>query len=106
MRLSIRIVTLFAYFPLSLRLTGIKIKNFIEETIIPGFLPGVLGIASWIIFRSIMHPSNWVELGSCVFLGMIVYLSVLFLWCLQPVDRNDLQTKLTTIKLKLKSKNL
>jgi O-antigen/teichoic acid export membrane protein len=95
------IVTLFAYFPLSLRLIGIKIKNFIKETIIPGFLPGVLGIASWIILRSIVHPSNWIELGSCVFLGMIVYLSVLFLWCLQPVDRNDLQTMLTTIRLKL-----
>lgn len=96
------IVTLFAYFPLSLRLTGITIKNFTKETIIPGLLPGIFGIASWIILRSIMHPSNWVELGSCVFLGMIVYVLVLFKWCLQPADRNDLQAILTAIRLKLR----
>jgi O-antigen/teichoic acid export membrane protein len=95
------IISVFAYLPLSLRLTGITISDFIKETIYPGLMPGIFAIAAWIFLRSIWHPSNWIELGSCVFLGMIIYVSILFIWCLKPIDRNDLQTIRTAIRLKL-----
>jgi O-antigen/teichoic acid export membrane protein len=97
-------VTLFAYFPLSLKLTGVTKTNFVKETIFPGLMPGIVGIVVWIILRTFVQPSNWMELGICLLLGMFVYLSVLFIWCLQPTDRNDLQKILSIIKLKLRQR--
>lgn len=93
------IFTLFAYFPLSLRLVNITVNDFMKKTIFPGLLPGFFGIGVCIILQNFIHPSSWVTLGSCVFLGMIVYLGVLFIWCLEPIDKNDLQAILTTIRL-------
>jgi O-antigen/teichoic acid export membrane protein len=94
-------VTLFAYFPLSLSLAEIKIGNFLKKILFPGLLPGIFGTGTWMVLRIIVHPDNWLSLAACVFSGMIVYLLVLFLWCLQPMDQSDIRSILKVIKLRL-----
>jgi len=95
------IVTIFGFFPLSFKIVNITMPDFIKETILPGIIPWVGAAVVWIILKGLIHPSNWIALGCCVFLGMIVYIIILFIWCLQPVDRADLQIIMKTIKVKL-----
>lgn len=95
------VFSLFAYCPLSLKIVNIRLARFLKETILPGVVPGIAGIAGWTIFRMLLCPSNWLELAIGVVAGMIIYLVVLFFFCLQPIDKRDLEVVISLIKCRL-----
>jgi len=91
-------VTLFAFFPLAMKLTKLKVREYLRRTLLPGIAPAIAGMAAWILLRTLVTPSTWLELCLCVLCGVVVYLLVLVAWCLQPKDRTDLNTVYQALK--------
>lgn len=75
----------------ALRLADASFTRWFWETIFPGWLPGLAGAMVWILMRTVVVPSTWLELAGCVMAGLFCYIAVLLLFCLQEQDRKDLQ---------------
>jgi O-antigen/teichoic acid export membrane protein len=76
--------------PLGLRLGEISLGRWLRETYLPGVIPGVAGVLACLGARMYVHPVTIAAVGSCAAFGVVVYLAVLGIWCLQPADREDL----------------
>lgn len=77
--------------PLGLRMANVKFIRWVEETLCPGWLPSVAGGAVWVLLRILVYPQSWLSLGGCFACGLLCYVVVLFVFCLQPQDREDLR---------------
>ena len=80
-----------AIMPFGLRFVDIRITRWLRETLWSGILPGLAAAAGWILLKFTIHPSSWLELAGCAACGLLVYLVVLRVFCMQPQDRNDLK---------------
>ncbi len=75
----------------ALRLADATFGRWLRETIWPGWLPGLVAAAVWILLKIMARPSTWLSLGGCIVCGLACYVVVLLTFCLQPQDRQDLQ---------------
>jgi O-antigen/teichoic acid export membrane protein len=86
------------WWPLGRRISGVSAGEWLRETVGPGILPALAGIAVWLPLEQIVSPSSWVALGGCVFAGVISYLTVLLVFCLRPHEREDLRRVWQTVR--------
>ncbi len=77
--------------PFGLRLVEARFPRFLRETLLPGILPAVLCGLSLLILRWVVQPSTWMGLLILSAAGGVVYLAGLYLFCLQPSDKKDLE---------------
>jgi hypothetical protein len=76
--------------PLGLRLGEISLGRWLRETYLPGVVPACAGALACLGARMYVHPATIGTVGSCAAFGVVVYVAVLGIWCLQPADREDL----------------
>jgi hypothetical protein len=99
--LSLSVITIGsqAYFwPLLLRIAGASFGLFMRRTLIPGFAPALAGAVVWLGLRLLLPPTSWLLLGLEAAAGGLVYLGVLFLFCLDPSERRDLHAVLGRLR--------
>ncbi len=88
---------LFLY-PLGLRMVDAPIWSLVRETMIPGFAPMMAGGVVWLGVGLVVSPSSWVALALCFLAGALVYIVVLWAFCLQVQERRDLVAALGRAK--------
>jgi len=84
-------MVVLAYIPWGLRALRLSSRRFFKEGCGPGLFPAVVGAGACLGLRALVRPATWPELGGCVLGGVVTYVIVLLLFCLQPADRNDLK---------------
>jgi hypothetical protein len=84
--------------PLGLRLSGVSFMRWMQQTLIPGFLPGLAGAGVWLACGAIVKPAGWISLIGCGFFGAVVYMMVLLFFALQPCDRKDLKSAMKSVQ--------
>ncbi len=90
------LVVTFVYpamnWPLGWRLAGVGWREWLRETVGPGLLPGAGATIVCLGLQEMAPPQTWLSLGAYVTAGAACYVMLLFVFCLQPVDRQDLGT--------------
>ncbi len=84
------------FWPLGLRATGISLRQYLRDTLIPVMIPAVASAATLLLIREYLRPAGWLEVGLCSVFGVAVYGSTLGVFCLRPYDRAEL-TRLTGV---------
>jgi len=82
----------------ALRLADTSFNRWLQETILPGWLPGLAAAMVWIILKFAAKPSTWLGLAGCVACGLLCYILVLLIFCLQENDRNDLKKAIAVVR--------
>jgi O-antigen/teichoic acid export membrane protein len=90
------------FWPLGLRMAGVRPPEWLSETIWPGLLPGLVAAVAWIGLKFSVHPFSWLGVGACTAGGMLCYAVVLF-FCLQEYDREQLRHVLDRVRALLQS---
>lgn len=73
--------------PLGCRLTDTPLMQFFRETVFPGLAPAMIAGLVALAMQRFVGPTTWTSLGLCAATVGIVYLLVLWRFCLQPYDR-------------------
>ena len=94
-RIAAAIVAQPFLIPLALRLANVSGACWLRETVVRGLLPGAAASIAWLGWEAVVKPTTWLSLGMCVAAGMVVYLVVLFAFCLESFERHDLRKLLT-----------
>jgi O-antigen/teichoic acid export membrane protein len=81
----------FFYWPLCWRYIGSSGDRFIREVFVRGCSPAIAGYAVCLGLRTIDAPQSWWTLGLYSAVGGLVYLAVLFAFCLTEKDQRDVQ---------------
>lgn len=79
------------YWPLCLKMTGTRFHDFFDQVLVPGFLPALAGSVVWFALKLYDRPDSWTALLAFSVLGGLVYLAVLFGFCLNTQERQDLR---------------
>lgn len=74
--------------PLGIRLSGVGWRVWFLKTLFPGLLPGIPASAFWLLCRWGVRPESWIGLSASVAPGILLYLLVLSLFCLQDDDKS------------------
>lgn len=80
----------FLMIPLGLKLADVRLNRWIKTTIIPGVVPALVSALVWLGLQNVIQPQSLWTLSFCVFPGLLVYVIILLLCCLQNQDRKDL----------------
>ncbi len=83
---------------LGLKLADVSLGRWLRETVWPGWLPGLAAATVWILLKITVRPSSWLSLAGCVILGLVCYVAVLLVFCLQKQDRKDLRKVMVRIQ--------
>jgi len=83
--------------PLGLRLAGVKFREWLLKTALPGYLPAVASLVPLLSAKLFLKPDSWLELGAAGAAASTVYLAVVVLFALQEEDRRDLRRVLLRI---------
>ncbi|MFQ1701365.1 lipopolysaccharide biosynthesis protein [Loktanella agnita] len=75
------------YWRMCLRMAQVNLAEFTRQVLIPGHLPALAGGAMWITLKLIEPPTDWTSLIAVSLTGGVVYLIVLYAFCLEPQDR-------------------
>lgn len=78
--------------PLGWRLAGVNWREWLRETVWPGFAPGIGAAFVWTGLQRMSPPQTWLMLGAYAAAGCVCYVMILLAFCLQPVDRQDFAT--------------
>ena len=78
--------------PLGWRLAGVNWREWLRETVWPGFAPGIGAALVWTGLQRMSPPQTWLMLGAYAATGCVCYVMILLAFCLQPVDRQDFAT--------------
>jgi O-antigen/teichoic acid export membrane protein len=95
-------LTPFLEIPLGLKLAGLNFKRYFKEIILPGYIPGIITYLILIGFRLIKKPDALPWLVLYVSIGYLAYFIILFVFSLQPTDRQDLNKAGARLKKVLK----
>jgi O-antigen/teichoic acid export membrane protein len=96
--LAMMLIYPVACITIGLRLADVSLGRWLRETILLGWLPGMTGAAVWFILKITVRPSSWLSLAGCVILGLVCYVAVLLVFCLQERDRKDLRKAMARIQ--------
>lgn len=80
------------YWPLGLRLAGVEVRTWFNETLKLGFLPGLVAVPIWLTLQAVIRPATWSGLALCALVGSAVFLYCLFRFSLHDRDRNDINS--------------
>jgi O-antigen/teichoic acid export membrane protein len=97
--IPVLVVQPLLYWPMGWRLAGVRPRQWFKETVAPGFLPAVFAVCIWLGLRILVRPSSWLSLGLCALCGLVCYLIVLFVFCLQSYDRKTISELLAKVRL-------
>lgn len=86
------------FYPMGMKQAGVSWSRLAHETILPGFLPAVVGAGVWLALRFAVRPDTWTELIACSLGGGAAYLVAMFGFCLQPQDKKDLGRALSGLR--------
>ena len=64
----------------------------------PGLAPALAAMTVFFLMKYLVHPASWLSLGLCAASGLAVYTGVLFAFCAQPADREDLRSALNSVR--------
>jgi len=90
------------FWPMGLHLANISVTRFARETLIPGLLPAIAGLAVWLSLNRYRTVETWTDLFVYTVFGVIAYGFVLFKFCLQNKEKKDLVKAIKHIKDLLK----
>jgi peptidoglycan biosynthesis protein MviN/MurJ (putative lipid II flippase) len=79
----------FLYLPEACRLTGLKKRDWIRQTIWPGYQPAVAAALALILSKVVFRPQSWLALGLCSAIGGVVYTLYLLGFCLDQYEKRD-----------------
>jgi O-antigen/teichoic acid export membrane protein len=79
----------FLYFPEACRLTGLKRRDWIRRTVLPGYLPAMASALVLLPLQSIFRPHSWLALALSGAIGALVYLLCLLRFCLEQNEKRD-----------------
>lgn len=85
------------YWPLCLKLTDFKFKDFAIHVLRPGFAPALGAGIIWVALKLLVSPESWLELVLCVVTGGGIYLMILFGLCLNSAEKQDLRSILSRV---------
>ncbi len=86
------IVSQVIYFwPMGLRMAQVSLKRFLRETLLPGLAPAAAGMLVWLALKLNHPPETWAQLFAWTLLGHAVYALVLFRFCLQGHEKQDIR---------------
>lgn len=79
--LSLLVVTAIAeltyFWPLQLRLTGTRARDFLKVVLVPGLLPVATASAVWLLIARVHPPDTWPSLLLSVAAGALAYVATL-----------------------------
>ena len=73
----------------SLKLVGLSFAEWFKQTVRPGILPALVATIFSLVLKSIVRPDGWTDLAIVVGCGCVVYISVLWAFCLKADERSD-----------------
>lgn len=76
--------------PLGIRMVNTLWSKYIRQTLVRGLLPGLIAGGAWWAIQMAVSPAGWLSLGGCFAGGLICYILVIFLFCLDSYDREQL----------------
>ncbi len=74
------------------RLAGVTFAQWMRTTVIPGVIPGLVGLPAWLAVEQFLPQRNWRELILGGVPGALLFLAGLLLFSLTSQDRADLRT--------------
>lgn len=77
--------------PAGLKLSGVRLRIWLRETLFPGVLPGLTTVLFLVIIKYIFEPNTWLGLVVCSMVGILCYVCILLCFSLQKQDRFDLK---------------
>lgn len=92
------------FWPLGLRLSGVSWRRVMAETIVPGFLPALTATIFWVFLKFSIVPISLTALGVCTASGWIVYMIMLWNFCLQTNDSEELRNVVRRVGRKIRMK--
>lgn len=81
------VANLVFFWPLGLRLAGVRMGDFLAKTLLPGLLPSAVALLVWLPAKIWIAPAGWLTLAAVGAAGGLVYVATLVLFCLQPDER-------------------
>jgi O-antigen/teichoic acid export membrane protein len=96
--LAMTLIYPVASITLGLRLADVSLGRWLRETVWPGWLPGLAAATVWILLKVMAKPSTWLSLSGCTACGLVCYIVILLLFCLQENDRNDLKRAMSSLR--------
>ncbi len=101
--LSLTIITVMSqllyYWPFCLKVTDSSFTDFVSQVLIPGYSPAIGASFIWLALKFTVLPQSWLVLALCAAVGMIVYLIVLFGFCLNQNEKRDLRLILSKVRV-------
>jgi len=87
--------------PVGWRIADVRPRQWLEETLVPGFLPAIAGAAAWLTLQWTVAPSSWGALIACIVAGWAVYGLFLERFGLRAADRSDLRRMYNAFRRRL-----
>jgi O-antigen/teichoic acid export membrane protein len=84
--------------PLGLKLADVRLEEWIRQTLVPGLAPGCVASVVWVSLDILVKPDSWIGLGLCTLGGVLCYAVVMFGYCLEPRDQQDLAEILVRLR--------
>ncbi|MFH1371543.1 MAG: hypothetical protein ABII09_09705 [Planctomycetota bacterium] len=85
-------------YPIGWKMVDVGFNKWFRETLWPGLLPGLIAAAIWIGLKSLNSPKSWLIVGAYISMGWLSYVLILFMFCLQPRDRDDIYMLIEKVK--------
>ena len=86
--ITMGVAELFYFWPLQIRLTGVRWRDFGTAVLTRGLLPAVVGSLVWVAVERVIPPDSWFSLVVVIAIGAIAYVSTLITFCFDENDRN------------------
>ncbi len=87
--LAMAVVYPFAMLPFARSLTGVTLPEWLRETVLFGYLPGISALLVWVPLIPVARRGGGESLFLCVCAGGAVYIVVLCFFALRRKDRED-----------------
>lgn len=84
--------------PLGLRLARVPFRQWVAESVAPGYIPALVTLGALEGARHVLQPTGVVGIGLVCAGGAVVYLAVLGGFCLREGDRGDLAAAIARVR--------
>jgi hypothetical protein len=87
----------FFMWPLGLKMTGTTASTAIVEILIRGLVPSVAGLPIWLYTKYTVDLMDWWTLGMAAGCGWLLYLYVLYRFCMQDYEYQELNRLMKSV---------
>lgn len=81
------------FWPMGLKLTGLRWSEFLRDTVVKGLLPSLGGLCIWLPLKYAGLADGWAGFLSCGFVGGLAYCATVALFCLTREERSQLSAR-------------